>query len=173
MASKFWPMKRGHVVTSGFGARWGTTHWGADFGWDGGSGGLPVFAVQGGTVVMVGPASGFGSWVVVDHPTEDGGGTTVYGHIIPEVRQGQRVEAGQRIARINPDSSTNGGVAPHLHLEWHRYTWAQQGANRLDPVPMLAGAGFPDEAPAPATAVVAPVVDRWRLILEQLIGPLR
>ncbi|OHD15063.1 MAG: hypothetical protein A2Y38_25975 [Spirochaetes bacterium GWB1_59_5] len=172
MASKFWPMKRGHVVTSGFGARWGTTHWGADFGWDGGSGGLPVFAVQGGTVVMVGPASGFGSWVVVDHPTGDGGGTTVYGHIIPEVRQGQRVEAGQRIARINPDSNTNGGVAPHLHLEWHRYTWAQPGSNRLDPVPMLAGAAYPDEAPEPAPTA-SPLVDRWRLILEQLIGPLR
>ncbi len=107
-------------------------HFGVDFGWDGGSGGLPIYAVQGGTVVNVGPASGFGQWIVIDHPTEDGSGTTVYGHIIPEVRYGQRVEAGQRIGHINPDSRTNGGVAPHLHLEWHRAVWSPPGPNRLD-----------------------------------------
>ena len=152
MAPKFWPLERGHVITSNFGPRWGTMHFGVDFGRDGGSGGMPVFAVQGGTVVMVGPASGFGQWVVVDHPAEDGGGTTVYGHVIPEVRQGRRVEAGQRIARINPDSNTNGGVAPHLHLEWHRFVWTQPGPNRLDPLPLLDGALFPGEA-APVAEV--------------------
>ncbi|MEU2002074.1 GH25 family lysozyme [Rhodococcus sp. NPDC019627] len=156
MAAKFWPLQRGHVVTSGFGARWGTTHWGVDFGRNGGSGGLPVYAVQSGTVVMVGPASGFGQWVVLDHPTEAGGGTTVYGHIIPEVGLNQRVVAGQRIARINPDSSLNGGVDPHLHLEWHRYVWSQPGVNRLDPLPMLEGAQFPGE---PVAADPAPVGD--------------
>lgn len=153
MAAKFWPLQRGHMVTSPFGPRWGSQHWGVDFGRDGGSGGLPVYAVQGGTVWAVGPASGFGQWVVLDHPTEDGGGTTVYGHIIPEVRQGQRVGAGQRIARINPDSNTNGGVAPHLHLEWHRYVWSPPGPNRLDPLPLLQGAAYPGEAPAPALEV--------------------
>lgn len=152
MARKFWPLERGHIVTSGFGARWGTTHWGADFGREGGSGGMPVHAVQGGTVWAAGPASGFGQWVVVDHPTEDGGGTTVYGHIVPEVGPGQRVEAGQRIAHINPDSSTNGGVAPHLHLEWHRYVWVPPGPDRLDPLPMLDGALYPGEQPAPVPA---------------------
>ncbi|MGX6513244.1 peptidoglycan DD-metalloendopeptidase family protein [Rhodococcus sp. SJ-2] len=147
MALKYWPLERGHMVTSGFGARWGTTHWGTDFGREGGSGGMAVHAVQGGSVTHVGPASGFGQWVVLDHPTADGSGTTVYGHIIPEVYLGQRVEAGQRIARINPDSNTNGGVAPHLHLEWHRYVWSPPGPNRLDPLPLLDGALFPGEAP--------------------------
>lgn len=157
MAQRFWPLKRGHIITSGFGKRWGTTHWGTDFGWPGGSAGLPVFAAQGGTVEMVGAASGFGQWVVLDHPTEDGAGTTVYGHIIPEVRLGQRVEAGQRIARINPDSNTNGGVPPHLHFEVHRYVWSQPGPDRLDPQPWLAGAGFPDEKPKPGGAVQSPI----------------
>jgi murein DD-endopeptidase MepM/ murein hydrolase activator NlpD len=151
MSVKYWPMERGHMVTSGFGDRAGGFHWGVDFGRTGGSGGMAVHAVQGGTVVMVGPASGFGQWVVLDHPTADGSGTTVYGHVIPEVRLGQRVEAGQRIGHINPDSRTNGGVAPHLHLEWHRSVWSPLGANRLDPLPLLAGALFPGEAhPAPA-----------------------
>ena len=84
----------------------------------------------------------------IDHPAEDGGGLTVYGHIIPEVRVGQRVEAGQRIARINPDSNTNGGVAPHMHLEWHRYVWVPPGPDRLDPLPLLQGAQYPG-APTP------------------------
>ncbi|MFH5211441.1 peptidoglycan DD-metalloendopeptidase family protein [Antrihabitans sp. NCIMB 15449] len=148
--TRHYPLARGFTVTSGFGYRtdpYPGTHWGTDFGRDGGSGGLPVFACQGGTVVMVGPASGFGQWVVVDHPTADGSGTTVYGHVIPEVRQGQRVEAGQRIARINPDSNTNGGVAPHLHLELHRSVWSQPGPDRLDPLPWLSGATYPGETP--------------------------
>ncbi|MCU7531872.1 M23 family metallopeptidase [Prescottella equi] len=146
--TRYWPLERGHMITSEFGQRWGTVHWGVDFGWEGGSAGRPVYAVQGGTVWAVGPASGFGQWVVLDHPTEDGSGTTVYGHVIPEVSLGQRVEAGQRIARINPDSNTNGGVAPHLHLEWHRYVWSQPGADRLNPLPLLDGAQYPNEAVA-------------------------
>lgn len=150
MAPKYWPLERGHMVTSGFGPRWGTMHFGTDFGREGGSGGMAVHAVQGGSVTHVGPASGFGQWVVLDHPTADGSGTTVYGHIIPEVHLGQRVEAGQRIAHINPDSNTNGGVAPHLHLEWHRYVWSPPGPNRLDPLPLLEGALYPGETPPPA-----------------------
>ena len=41
---------------------------------------------------------------------------------------------GQRIGRINPDSSTNGGVPPHLHHEFHRYGWAQPGPDRFNPM---------------------------------------
>lgn len=149
MTTRYWPLERGHEITSPFGARWGTTHWGVDFGWPGGSAGRAVYAVQGGTVTKAGPASGFGQWVNIDHPAADGGGLTVYGHIIPEVAVGERVEAGQRIARINPDPNTNGGVAPHLHLEWHRYVWAPPGPDRLDPLPLLQGAQYPGGTPAP------------------------
>lgn len=140
------PVDRGFVVTSGFGPRWGTTHWGTDFGLDGGCGGKPVYAVKDGTVTRAGAASGFGQWVTVDHPASNGGGETVYGHVIPEVRAGQVVSEGQRIARINPDSNTNGGVAPHLHLEWHRYQWVPPGPDRLNPMAMLTGAKWPGES---------------------------
>ena len=71
------PVEKGFVVTSGFGPRWGTTHWGTDFGRDGGCGGAPVYAVKDGTVTRAGPASGFGQWVTVDHPASNGGGETV------------------------------------------------------------------------------------------------
>lgn len=146
------PVDKGFVVTSGFGPRWGTVHYGTDFGVNGGSGGYPVYAVKDGTVTASGPASGFGQWVNIDHPASNGGGLSVYGHIIPEVRVGQQVAEGQRIARINPDSNTNGGVAPHLHLEFHRYVWSPPGPNRLDPMTsVLAGAKWRgDAAPSPA-----------------------
>lgn len=139
------PVEKDFYVTSGFGPRWGTTHFGTDFGAPGGSGGRPVYAVKDGTVVRAGPASGFGQWVGVDHPATNGGGETIYGHIIPEVKVGQQVREGQRIGRINPDRATNGGVDPHLHLEWHRYTWTPPGPDRLDPMTKLTGAKWPGE----------------------------
>lgn len=144
------PVPKGFYVTSHFGPRWGTTHYGTDFGNGGGSGGHPVYAVKDGTVLYAGTASGFGQWVVLDHAANVGGGTSVNGHVIPEVAVGQFVREGQRIARINPDSATNGGVAPHLHFEWHRYGYAQPGADRLDPMKtVLVGAKWVgDSAPS-------------------------
>ncbi|APQ42527.1 putative lysin [Corynebacterium phage phi16] len=147
------PVKKGFYVTSGFGPRWGTTHYGTDFGVDGGSGGHPIFAIKSGTVTASGPASGFGQWINVDHPASDGGGLSVYGHIIPEVRVGDQVVEGQRIGRINPDQNTNGGVAPHLHLEFHRSVWSPPGGDRLDPMKtVLAGADWPGDAPSNSSA---------------------
>lgn len=144
------PVDKGFYITSGFGPRSGGYHWGTDFGRGGGSGGHPVYAVKSGTVTRAGAASGFGRWVTIDHPASNGGGETVYGHIIPEVTAGQSVREGQRIGRIDPNSNTNGGVAPHLHFENHRYSWSPPGPNRLNPEIMLRGAKWPgDTTPAP------------------------
>lgn len=156
---RFMPVRSGATRTSSFGMRWGTMHRGTDYGRDGGSGNDPVYAAQGGTVVHAGPASGFGGpdpagWVVIDHPTADGSGTTVYGHIIREVQVGQRVEAGQRIGRINPSQGSNGGVAPHLHFEVHPTVWSP--GSQIDPVPWLAGAHWPDQPPPSAPPPAAP-----------------
>lgn len=178
---RYLPVEFGFYVTSTFAPRWGTFHWGNDYGRDGGSGGRPIYAAQGGTVTKAGPASGFGQWINIDHPTADGSGLTVYGHIIPEVRGGQRVEAGQRIGYINPDSTTNGGtrqkpIAPHLHFEVHRAVWSNPGPDRLDPTPWLAGALWPGQPAPPPPAI--PAVDEnddvwWSAILTQLIGERR
>ena len=140
------PVPKGFYVTSSFGPRWGQFHFGTDFGNGGGSGGQPVFAVKDGTVTRAGKAQGFGRWVTIDHPASNGGGETIYGHVVPEVKVGQKVTEGQRIAHIDPNRATNGGVAPHLHMEWHRYTWVPPGdPNRLNPMTMLAGARWPGE----------------------------
>lgn len=152
------------MITSGFGPRWGTMHRGTDFGWPGGSGGLPVYAAQGGTVIRTGASTGFGGpspagWVVIDHPTADGSGATGYGHVIAEVAVGQRVEAGQRIARVNPDPATFGdSTAPHLHffLCPQEFDYTQL----IDPAPWLEGAMFPGEQPAaPMPGGILPVID--------------
>lgn len=158
--ARYMPVERGFYLTSGFEARWGTFHWGNDYGRDGGSGGRPIFAAQAGTVTASGPASGFGQWINIDHPAEAGGGLTVYGHIIPEVRVGQQVQAGQRIGYINPDQNSNGGVAPHLHFEVHRYVWSPPGPNRLDPTPWLDGATWPGEQPKEVPGMDAEILSR-------------
>ncbi|MEV0298478.1 glycoside hydrolase domain-containing protein [Nocardia sp. NPDC050710] len=171
---RYWPLARGRILTSPFGPRDSGFHWGIDLGRRGGSGGLPVYAAQAGMVVFAGPASGFGGpdpagWVVVDHPAEDGGGTTVYGHVIREVTVGDRVRAGQRIARINPDPTSNGGVAPHVHVEWHRLFWAPPGPDRLDPLPLLAEAADPPPATNGGSPMGTAVDFAARLIDPQAI----
>ena len=147
------PVDKGFVVTSPLGPRWGTTHWGVDYGVAGGSGGKPIYAIKDGTVIQAGAASGFGQWIRIDHPASVGGNESVYGHIIPEVRDGQQVREGQRIGRINPNSATNGGVAPHLHIEVYKYSWVGPGQRVvgqtiLDPQQVLRGAKWPGESSA-------------------------
>ncbi|OFT67750.1 hypothetical protein HMPREF3147_01105 [Corynebacterium sp. HMSC05D03] len=145
------PVPKGFVVTSPYGPRWGTIHYGVDYGVAGGSGGKPIYAIKDGTVIQAGAASGFGQWIRIDHPASVGGNESVYGHIIPEVTTGQQVREGQRIGRINPNSATNGGVAPHLHIEVYKYSWVPParrvlGQTILDPQEVLRGAKWPGEA---------------------------
>ena len=114
---RYWPLGEGRTVTSPFGPRAGGFHYGVDFGRAGGSANMPVYAADAGTVKYAGAAQGYGGpdpagWVVIEHAS----GTTEYGHIIREVNVGSHVSAGARIGRINPDSRTNGGTAPHLHM---------------------------------------------------------
>ncbi len=152
MPRRYFPMARGHIVTSGYGPRWGATHYGVDFGWPGGSANKPVYAVQAGTVVAVGwDPEGFGHYLDIDSDDAQGSNLWVYGHIVPEVRRGQKVDAGQRIGRVNGDRSTNGGVDPHVHVEVHRWTRQPAGPGRMDPMPFLKNANYPGTAPAPAT----------------------
>ncbi|OJY54433.1 MULTISPECIES: M23 family metallopeptidase [unclassified Pseudonocardia] len=119
------------IITSNFGARWGTTHYGLDIA---NSVGTPIRSVADGVVIDAGPASGFGLWVRVR--LEDGT-TTVYGHINRYlVRTGQRVRAGQVIAEVGNRGISTG---PHLHFEV-----IDARGNRLDPLAWLnaRGAGY-------------------------------
>ncbi|MFD2470415.1 M23 family metallopeptidase [Amycolatopsis silviterrae] len=112
------------VITSNYGARWGTTHYGLDVA---NAIGTPVRTPLAGTVLEAGPASGFGLWVRVRH--EDGT-VTVYGHLNRySVAAGQRVAAGQVIAEVGNRGQSTG---PHLHFE----VWAA-GERKTDPLRWL------------------------------------
>jgi len=152
--ARYWPLGSGRIVTSPFGPRDDGFHAGTDFGFPGGSANKPVYACASGTVIYAGAAQGYGGpdpagWLVIDHPAGVGGGCTEYGHIIREVARGDRVTAGQRVARINPDSATNGGVAPHLHLSVMPREYNPD--TKMDPMPWLAGALGP-----PARTIFGP-----------------
>ncbi len=145
---RFWPVTADRIVTSPFGPRWGTIHTGVDFGFNGGAGDRPVFAVQSGTVIFSGAAAGYGGpdpcgWLVIDSDDSQGGGVWEYGHIVREhaLTVGAKVQAGQQIGVINPNEGTNGGVAAHLHLSYMPRGY-DPGA-KVDPLPVLDGSNEP------------------------------
>jgi len=115
------------TLTSTYGARWGTVHYGIDIA---NSIGTPILSAMAGTVIDSGPASGFGLWVRVQHAN---GVITVYGHINESlVSVGQRVSAGQQIATMGNRGQSTG---PHLHFEVH------QNGSKIDPLPWLRSRG--------------------------------
>jgi murein DD-endopeptidase MepM/ murein hydrolase activator NlpD len=115
-------------LTSTYGTRWGTMHWGIDIA---NRIGTPIVSTADGVVVEAGPASGFGLWVRVRHTD---GTITVYGHVDRTlVRQGQTVKAGQQIATMGNRGQSTG---PHLHFE----VWTTNG-NKINPLTWLRSKG--------------------------------
>jgi murein DD-endopeptidase MepM/ murein hydrolase activator NlpD len=84
--------------------------------------GTPIRAAAGGVVRSAGPRGGYGDAVEIDH----GDGTTsLYAHASALlVAPGERVEAGQEIARVGKSGRA---TAPHLHFE------VRQGERTVDP----------------------------------------
>ncbi|WP_291416520.1 M23 family metallopeptidase [Actinophytocola sp.] len=116
-------------LSSSFGSRWGTTHYGLDIA---NRMGTPIVAVADGTVIEAGPASGFGLWVRIQHAD---GTVSVYGHMESfSVYEGQDVQAGERIASMGSRGYSTG---PHLHFE----IWDADGM-KVNPQPWLAEHGI-------------------------------
>jgi murein DD-endopeptidase MepM/ murein hydrolase activator NlpD len=116
------------VLTSGFGARWGTTHYGIDIA---NAIGTPIYATTSGVVLESGPASGFGMWVRLLHAD---GTISVYGHINESlVSEGQRVTAGEQVATMGNRGQSTG---PHLHFE----IWLD-GTQKVNPLNWLRANG--------------------------------
>ncbi|MBQ0923011.1 M23 family metallopeptidase [Saccharopolyspora endophytica] len=115
--------------TSGFGGRWGTTHYGIDIA---NAKGAPIFSVADGVVIEAGPASGFGLWVRVQH--EDGT-ITVYGHVNTiTADEGDKVKAGDQIATMGNRGFSTG---THLHFE----VW-NAGGKKINPLPWMRERGI-------------------------------
>lgn len=116
------------ALTSGYGARWESVHYGLDIANDIGT---PIVSVTDGVVLESGPASGFGLWVRI---RQDDGTVGVYGHINESlVSAGERVLAGQTIATVGNRGNSTG---PHLHYE----VW-QSESTKLDPMAWLRARG--------------------------------
>ena len=76
--------------------------------------GAPIIAPASGVVVRVGYETGYGNTLEIDHGN---GIVTRYAHCSKiDVRSGQRVTRGQRIAAVG---STGLATGPHLHYEIH------------------------------------------------------
>lgn len=179
MVTRYHPLKKGYVVTSGFGWRAfdNAVHTGIDFGNpNGSSAGWPVYAIQSGTVIYHGGASGYGGpdpagWLVIDSTDAEGSGVFEYGHIVrdPRIRTGVHVEAGQQIATINPSQLTNGGVAPHCHISYMPYEY--NPSKKKDFAPFLTSAKYPGEAPTPAPPTGGNSMSDASDVRIQLRGP--
>ncbi|WP_240498165.1 M23 family metallopeptidase [Williamsia sp. 1135] len=116
------------TVTSGYGSRWNSTHYGLDIA---NVIGTPVVSTSDGEIIESGPADGFGLWIRV---LQDDGTIGVYGHINETlVSAGQRVQAGEQIATVGNRGYSTG---PHLHYE----VWQSDGL-KLDPAQWLRNRG--------------------------------
>lgn len=110
--------------TSGFGGRWGSSHYGIDLA---NSEGTPIVAAADGVILEAGPASGFGNWVRQQLPD---GTILVYGHMSSyDVSAGDKVEAGEKIADMGSEGQSTG---THLHFE----VWDPSG-QKTDPMSWL------------------------------------
>lgn len=104
-----WPTTS-NIITSYFGARWGSTHTGVDIGVKMNS---PVFAMMAGTVTFAGWNGDYGYQVKIKHSN---GVITTYAHNSKVcVSKGQKVNQGDIIAR---SGSTGWSTGPHLHVEF-------------------------------------------------------
>jgi murein DD-endopeptidase MepM/ murein hydrolase activator NlpD len=89
--------------------------------------GTPVYAVAAGTVIRASSDRTYGNVVVINHHN---GYKTLYAHNSKlQVKAGERVKAGQQIAKVG---STGRSTGPHLHFEIH------SSGQRVDPGPYLA-----------------------------------
>ena len=110
-----WPTPTLTSITSGYGARWGSFHYGLDLSGANATG-QPIYAADGGTVVTAGfDAGGYGNYVVIDHGN---GFESIYGHASKLlVSQGEKVAQGQLIALVG---STGRSTGAHCHFEVHK-----------------------------------------------------
>ena len=107
-----WPIPYTRNITSPYGPRWGTFHWGIDIS-SGGIYGKDIVASDGGVVSFVQYSDyGYGNHLQVDHGD---GIATLYAHCSAiYVTPGQRVSKGQPIAAVGNSGDSTGA---HCHFE--------------------------------------------------------
>ncbi|RSK29441.1 peptidase M23 [Bacillus sp. HMF5848] len=116
-------------VTSNYGARWGTTHFGIDIGKRGSD--VPIVAAAEGVVFRSYYSSSYGNVVFISHYLNDQVWTTVYAHMENRlVSEGQSVSKGQKLGYMG---NTGRSFGAHLHFELHKGPWNASKSNAIDP----------------------------------------
>jgi murein DD-endopeptidase MepM/ murein hydrolase activator NlpD len=116
-----WPVN-GPLV-SPFGMRWGRLHAGVDIA---APAGTPIRAAKSGRVVLLGPTSGYGNYVCIDH---GGGLSTCYAHLSSySTSMGASVSQGTVIGAVG---CTGHCFGDHLHFE------VRQGGAPVNPAGYL------------------------------------
>lgn len=76
--------------------------------------GSPIYAAYDGVVSYAGPARGYGTLIIVNHPTLGHDIQTLYAHMASfKVKTGESVKKGQKLALAGHRGL---GTAPHLHF---------------------------------------------------------
>lgn len=133
--SYVWPFPGHYVVTSPFGPRasTGSNHTGIDI--DGfQSGGSPIVAADGGTVILAEYYGGYGNCIIIDHGN---GMSTLYAHLNSmNVGVGSVVGQGDTIGGVGNTGNCYGADGIHLHFE------VITGGTQVDPLGYLGGYSY-------------------------------
>lgn len=123
-----WPCK-GPITSEYHEQRSGYKHNGIDISVPSGT---PIKAIANGTVVVVGPADGYGRWVGIDHGIVNGTRvSSEYGHLSREcVARGTKVKQGDIIAYSGNTGRSSG---PHLHLTIRHGSPGREGGKAVSP----------------------------------------
>ncbi|KAA6446987.1 M23 family metallopeptidase [Bacillus swezeyi] len=115
-------------VSSGFGGRWGSMHYGIDIA---GKGKIPVVAAADGIVSRSYRSDSYGHVIFIKHSIKGKSYETVYAHLASRaVRQGTIVKRGQFIGYMG---STGHSTGQHLHFEVHEGSWNYSKSNAKNP----------------------------------------
>jgi murein DD-endopeptidase MepM/ murein hydrolase activator NlpD len=114
-----WPLSS-ILITSPYGSRWGTFHYGVDFR---AAVGTSVFAMASGIVEGTGDTdidckgASFGKWIFIKY---NNGLSSTFGHLsVISVKEGQSVKAGDVVGLSGNTGSSTG---PHLHVSVYAST---------------------------------------------------
>lgn len=99
------------------------------------SGNVPVVASADGVVTRVGALGTYGNVVMIKHDIFGQVYETNYAHLHSwDVKVGQKVKQGQRIARMG---NTGNSTGQHVHFEIHKGRWASGQPNAVDPLTLI------------------------------------
>jgi peptidoglycan hydrolase CwlO-like protein len=130
VSSGAFTMPANGTFTSGFGGRWGATHFGIDIA--NRAAGVPIWAAADGVVIQSYLSSSYGNVVFIAHSVNGQTYTTVYAHMeTRSVSSGAVVRKGQQIGIMG---NTGDSTGKHLHFELHRGEWNSSKSNAINPV---------------------------------------